>query len=92
MQAYEDATPIALFSKLYRQSGNPMSQYAAMMCCSEVDADCPIIQGSDVRIPLHYQDPKTADGTSHENATYDERCLQIGRDMFELMWMTRRLV
>ncbi|MEO0452532.1 MAG: protein-tyrosine-phosphatase [Verrucomicrobiota bacterium] len=83
---YSTSAPaIDLFSKVYDQEGNPESRYFAMMCCSDVDEACPIIHGAHARIPLHYQDPKSSDGTPEEAATYDQRSEQIGAEMFYLM-------
>ena len=85
VQNTEDGPPIAVHSKIYDQGNEGLDNYAAMMCCSDVDEKCPVVTGAAVRIPLHYDDPKVADDTPEETARYDERCLQIGRDMFRLM-------
>ncbi|MEO1256383.1 MAG: protein-tyrosine-phosphatase, partial [Bacteroidota bacterium] len=55
---------------------------AAIMTCSEADAECPIVFGADSRIKLFYEDPKVSDGTSEEASTYDERCKQIAAEMY----------
>lgn len=81
----EDGQPIECFSKVYLEDGNPTQTYAAMMCCSDVDEKCPAVTGADVRIPLHYDDPKSADDTPLEEQRYDERCWQIACDMFRMM-------
>lgn len=39
------------------------------------------MSGADERIAVTYVDPKLADGTAAEAATYDERCRQIGREI-----------
>ena len=80
-----DGEPIVCFSKIYVEPGNPSSDYAAMMCCSDVDEKCPVVEGAAIRIPLHYDDPKAADDTPEEEQRYDERCWQIGNDMFQMM-------
>jgi arsenate reductase len=85
LQYAEERPPIEVFSKVYNEGGNPGSGYAAMMCCSDVDARCPIVPGARIRIPLHYQDPKLADTTPEEAATYDKRQLQIAMEMFQIM-------
>jgi len=89
-QAYETVEPIELFSKVYTAEGNPAKEYAAMMCCSNVDSKCPVVAGAAMRIALHYDDPKAADNTPEEVGSYDERCLQIGCDMFYLMSMAQQ--
>ena len=53
--------------------------------CGNADENCPVVQGAVLRVPLHYVDPKVADGTPIEGARYDERCAEIARDMFFIM-------
>ena len=77
-----EAAPIICFSKKFDDESNPQSAFAAVMTCSEADAECPVIFGADVRIKLLYEDPKVSDGTAQEQATYDERCRQIASEMF----------
>jgi len=79
------APPLHLHSKLYRAGENPQKDYAAMMCCSDADAKCPVVFGAADRFSLNYDDPKSADGTPHETARYDERCRQIAAEMFYVM-------
>ena len=78
----EKAHPVIAFSKRYEDSPNPTRDFAAIMTCSEADAECPVVLGADTRIKLFYQDPKIADGTPNEASTYDERCRQIAKEMF----------
>lgn len=83
-----EAPPLVAWSKLYDDPANPTEDFAAVMTCSEADADCPFIPGAAIRIPLTYEDPKVADGTPEEAARYDERTRQIGR---ELLWLVEEL-
>jgi arsenate reductase len=80
----EGGPTIDCFSKPYDDSTNPPEGFAAIMTCSEADEACPIILGAALRVPLRYEDPKVADGTSGEAAAYDERCLQIATEMLYL--------
>jgi arsenate reductase len=73
------------FSKVYDESPNPNSGYAAVMTCSHADENCPLVRGCDFRIAIRYDDPKLADETPAEAATYDERSRQIAREMLYLM-------
>jgi arsenate reductase len=50
---------------------------------------CPATVGQLLRVPLHYGDPKAADGTPAEAAAYDERCLQVASEMFYLMSLVK---
>ncbi|HSK14337.1 MAG TPA: hypothetical protein VK907_14045 [Phnomibacter sp.] len=72
---------VLCFSKKYDDPANPQGHFAAVMTCSQADAECPFIPGAAFRLSLPYNDPKEADGTPEESARYDERCQQIGREM-----------
>lgn len=79
------AAPMECFSKKYDDPSNVDENFAAVMTCSEADKNCPFIPGASLRVPIPYVDPKRADGTDHEAATYDERCKQIATEMFYMM-------
>ncbi|WP_300246972.1 hypothetical protein [Methylovulum sp.] len=83
---YSETKPeIRAFSKRYNADGNPKDNYAALMTCSQADKNCPVVEGSTLRIPIHYEDPKVADNLPNETALYDERTQQIGREMFYML-------
>ncbi|MGB0581333.1 MAG: protein-tyrosine-phosphatase [Limisphaerales bacterium] len=73
------------WSKVYNQDGNPESDYIGVMTCTHADENCPIVQGASERFSLPFVDPKEADDTPAEAATYDECLRQIGSEMFFLM-------
>jgi len=77
----EDAPTIVGFSKTYDDPFNAASDFAAIMTCSQADADCPFIPGAASRIAITYEDPKSSDGTAHQEATYRERSHQIATEM-----------
>lgn len=81
----EDADPMICFSKTFDDSANPSKDFAAIMTCSDADDNCPFVPGATFRKPVTYRDPKEADGTGREKEIYDERCRQIGTEMFYLM-------
>lgn len=72
------------FSKKFGDAPNPTTNFAAVMTCSHADQSCPIVPGASLRVPLHYDDPKEADGKPEETATYDARSRQIATEMFYL--------
>lgn len=78
----ENALPIVGFSKKYDDVFNPVSDFAAIMTCSQADGGCPFIPGAEKRIPITFEDPKIADNTSEQNEIYEERSLQIAAEMF----------
>lgn len=82
--------PIVCFSKKYDHPANPSRHFAAVMTCSDADEECPFIPGAEFRIPITYEDPKQADGTSEETARYDERSRQIAREMLFVMSEVKR--
>lgn len=74
-----------MYSKVYNDSQNPQSNFAAIMVCSEADKSCPVVPGAEARFALPYDDPKFYDNTPQETEKYDERVRQIGREMLYLM-------
>lgn len=85
VQYSETAEPLRAFSKVYSKDGNPTDNYIAVMTCAQADKNCPVVEGSSMRVAIPYVDPKASDGKPEEESTYDERCKQIAREMFYLM-------
>lgn len=77
------------FSKRIDDAPNPSDNFAAIMVCDSADAACPTVPGADRRFAIRYVDPKVADDTPEEAATYDERCAQIAREMLYTMSLIR---
>ena len=82
----KDKSSIICFSKRFDDAMNPKSEFGAIITCSNADEACPNVLGADFRLSLIYRDPKEADGTPEESATYDERCAQIAREMFYVFY------
>ncbi len=78
----ENANPIIGFSKKFDHSFNPVSNFAAVMTCSQADVGCPFIAGADKRIPMTFDDPKISDNTPKQTQVYAERSQQIASEMF----------
>ncbi|WP_104735736.1 arsenate-mycothiol transferase ArsC [Hanstruepera ponticola] len=74
--------PIIGFSKTYHDDFNPSSNFAAVLTCSEADADCPFIPNADVRIALTFDDPKLFDNTPQQQEKYKERSLEIATELY----------
>jgi hypothetical protein len=66
---------------VYFDAANPNEDYCAVMTCSQADKNCPNVWGASHRVAISYDDPKVADDTANETATYDKRCAQIAREM-----------
>ena len=77
----EASEPILAFSKVFDDPANDAKQFAAVMTCDHADENCPFIPGTEERIPVRYEDPKTFDDTDMESAKYDERSFQIASEM-----------
>lgn len=73
--------PYQAFSKHYADPPNPSSGFAAILVCTQADESCPTVFGSAFRLALPYDDPKAFDGTPQAPLKYDERVLQIGREI-----------
>lgn len=84
-----EAEPMICFSKTFDDAVNPDNNFAAIMTCSDADENCPFVPGAEFRKPITYVDPKEADGTDREAEVYDERCRQIGTEMFYMMHLVR---
>jgi arsenate reductase len=78
------------FSKRYDDAANPQSGFAAVMVCTQADAECPLVKGASRRISMPYLDPKTYDGGEYEAAKYAERRDDLGRLMLAVMLNARR--
>jgi arsenate reductase (thioredoxin) len=74
--------PIICFSKVYSDSFNPKSSFAAIMTCDSADNGCPIVFGAEARFPIKYTDPKSSDGTDKMDETYYNKSMEIGQEMF----------
>ena len=81
----ENEAAIIGFSKTYDHSFNPKSDYCAVLVCAGADENCPVVNGADERILITYDDPKEFDGKSDEAEKYEERSVQIAREMLYLM-------
>jgi len=76
-----DQPAIIGFSKAFDHSFNPQNQFAALMVCTDAEENCPFIPGAELRIPISYNDPKAFDNTPQKSEKYDERCLEIAREL-----------
>lgn len=85
----ENALPIIGFSKKYDSPFNPISEFAAIMTCSQADGGCPFIAGAEKRIPITYEDPKLSDNTPEQSQVYAQRSLEIASEMFYVFSMIK---
>lgn len=70
------------FSKLFDDKSNEATPFAALMTCGHADDNCPHIAAAESRLPLRFNDPKAFDDTDLETTKYDERCKEIGTELF----------
>ena len=73
----ENYKPSFCFSKVYTDKANPVTNFMAIMTCSDAEENCPFIPGVELRIGTTYDDPKAFDNTPQQTEKYDERCKQI---------------
>jgi arsenate reductase (thioredoxin) len=78
------------FSKHYSDAHNPQKDFAALLVCSEADAECPAVNGASARISIPYEDPKAYDGAPFEAAKYAERRDDMGRFMLSVLMQAHR--
>ena len=81
LKFHPNKPPISLFSKVYDDPLNPKTNFGAVMTCTHADKNCPFIAGAEKRISLPYEDPKEYDDTDEEANMYDQRSIQIAREM-----------
>ena len=77
--------PIIGFSKTFDNPFNPQNSFGAIMTCSSADQGCPLVNGSDGRFPITYDDPKAYDDTPQQAEKYHERSLQIATELWYVM-------
>ncbi|ASE61200.1 protein-tyrosine-phosphatase [Chryseobacterium indologenes] len=82
--------PIIGFSKKYDNPFNPISDFAAIMTCSQADSGCPFIAGAEKRIPVTFEDPKVSDNTPEETKVYASRSLEIAAELFYVFSMIKK--
>lgn len=78
----ENEASVIGFSKTYNDDFNPKSNFAAVMTCSQADANCPLVEGAEKRIPITFTDPKKFDNTPHQIEKYNEINRQIANELF----------
>ena len=66
-----------LWSKTIDDPSLPKADFAAIMVCSDADANCPAVRGAEVRITPPFDDPKRSDGTGLETVVYDAAYQEI---------------
>ena len=92
-EAAGDAAPkmeTVEFSKHYADAANPQSGFAAIMVCTQADAECPLVKGASRRISMPFLDPKSYDDSEYEATKYAERRDDLGRLMLAVMLKARR--
>jgi CDGSH-type Zn-finger protein/protein-tyrosine-phosphatase len=77
------------FSKVYNDHLNPSKDFIAVMVCDHADDNCPIVHGAESRFSLKYIDPKHSDDTDKEDETYDNKVLEIAKEM---CYLARKII
>jgi arsenate reductase (thioredoxin) len=77
-----DTPPLLAYSKLYDAPENPQANFFAVMVCGHADENCPFIPTALGRFAVTFNDPKVADDTPEESATYDARLKEIGSQFY----------
>ncbi len=76
---------MAMYSKHYEDTPNPMDGFCALIVCDDAEKACPTVIGAEARIVIPYEDPKAFDGTAQATEKYAERNRQIAREMFYVL-------
>ncbi len=78
----DNEPPLIGFSKIFNDTFNPKTDFAAILTCSSADKGCPFIAGAEKRIPITFEDPKAFDNTPQQVEKYEERSVQIATALF----------
>ena len=73
---------MAMYSKHYEDTPNPMDSFCALIVCEEAEKACPVVIGAEARVPIPYSDPKHFDDSDVFATKYDEINREIAREMF----------
>lgn len=88
---YSDThAPLLCFSKTYHDPSIPKYGLAAIMTCTDADENCPVIEGSEIRVSCPYADPKVYDQTVEQDQQYAERCFQIATEWIYVMQQVKQ--
>lgn len=69
------------FSKFYYNFENPKNEFAAIMTCSDAENNCPVVEGSEIKFSLPYEDPKKYDKSKNEKNEYKKTSETIASEM-----------
>lgn len=86
----DQSKPIIAFSKKYQDAPNPSDNFAAILVCSEVDQDCPIVYGAEKRFALPFKDPKEYDDSDFEEQAYTDKVTEIGTEMLYILSLVKK--
>lgn len=69
------------FSKFYYNFENPKNEFAAIMTCTDAENNCPLVEGSEIKFSLPYEDPKKYDKSKNEKNEYKKTSETIASEM-----------
>ena len=69
------------FSKFYYNFENPKNEFAAIMTCADAENNCPLVEGSEIKFSLPYEDPKKYDKSKNEKNEYKKTSETIASEM-----------
>ncbi len=76
--------PIIIYPKEIDERNNPPAEFMAVVVCSNVAQNLPVIKGTFNRLELTYYDPSGYDGLDEEKEEYDKVCREIALEIFYL--------
>ncbi len=82
VKLYNDPTIyLNAYSKRMMHPANPQRNFISVPVCGSAAKKCPVLPGAFAIVPLTYKDPKLSDNTQFERRTYDEKVIEIGREI-----------
>ncbi len=73
------------YSKVYSEELIDYKNIINITVCGDANENCPVIPSSYARFHLGYKDPKTSDGTAHQEEVYANKVVEIGSEMLYLV-------
>ncbi|GIV26625.1 MAG: arsenate reductase [Bacteroidia bacterium] len=88
----KNKSSVLLYSKNFEEITSKLSQFAAVMVCSETETNCPYVPGAEMKILLPYDDPKAADNSTNPLLEYIRVAKQIQEEMEIIFQNVRKAV
>lgn len=81
----ENFQDLYYYSKSYEEELIVYDKKIVVTVCDDASENCPVIPGTFDRFHLNFKDPKHSDNSPQEEATYRNKIIEIGSEMYWLV-------